>query len=426
MKAALALGCDDPADLDLRAQELLLSGPAQGLPDLAVRAAVRAGGPRPLAVRRRGARRAHHPRPHGRGRRQVAARHAGGGDRHLPRLQPRRHAARRDRHRAGHPLRRRRRRLLQPPARRADDGRRQRRQPRRGQPALRRQRLGASRRRRPTLGTKVEIKNLNSFRFVQKAIEYEIARQSAVVRDGGRIVQETRLWDADAGCTESMRSKEEAHDYRYFPEPDLPPLAHRRGRRRALAGGAAGAARRDARARSSRSTALPAYDAGVLTQSAALARFFEQTAAAAGNPKAASNWIMGELLRLLRASRRRRRALTTVTPDGARRADPARRRRHDQRPDGEGGLRDDVRVGPRARRDRHDRRPRAGERRRRGAGHRARGDRPRGRCRGAVPQGQAGGDRLPHRSGDEGGQGQGQPEARRQPAGARARAARMP
>ncbi len=164
-----------------------------------------------------------------------------------------------------------------------------------------------------TLGTKVEIKNLNSFRFVQKAIEYEVARQSAVVRDGGRIVQETRLWDADGGCTESMRSKEEAHDYRYFPEPDLPPLR--------IAGADLARWRAELpelpealRERLVAQYGLPAYDAGVLTQSAALARFFEQTAAAAGNPKAASNWIMGELLRLLRASDGDVGALTTVTP----------------------------------------------------------------------------------------------------------------
>ena len=163
------------------------------------------------------------------------------------------------------------------------------------------------------LGTKVEIKNLNSFRFVQKAIEYEVGRQSAIVADGGRIVQETRLWDADAGCTESMRSKEEAHDYRYFPEPDLPPLRI----------DPADLARWQAelpelpeamRERLVAQYGLPAYDAGVLTQSAALARFFEETAVAAANPKAASNWIMGELLRLLRASDGDVAALTTVTP----------------------------------------------------------------------------------------------------------------
>src|SRR6266852_3536980 len=74
------------------------------------------------------------------------------------------------------------------------------------------------------LGTKAEVKNLNSFRFLQKALEYEIERQSEVLEHGGRVVQETRLWDAAAGATVSMRSKEEAHDYRYFPEPDLPPL----------------------------------------------------------------------------------------------------------------------------------------------------------------------------------------------------------
>src|SRR5499427_10700378 len=74
------------------------------------------------------------------------------------------------------------------------------------------------------LGTKAEVKNLNSFRFLQKALEHEIARQVDLVGDGGRVVQETRLWDSAAGRTVSMRSKEEAHDYRYFPEPDLPPV----------------------------------------------------------------------------------------------------------------------------------------------------------------------------------------------------------
>jgi aspartyl-tRNA(Asn)/glutamyl-tRNA(Gln) amidotransferase subunit B len=164
------------------------------------------------------------------------------------------------------------------------------------------------------LGTKVEIKNLNSFRFVQKAIEYEIARQSALVRDGGRIVQETRLWDADAGCTESMRSKEEAHDYRYFPEPDLPPLVI----------DPAEIARWQAElpelpdARRERLVVqygLPAYVAGVLTQSAALTSWFERAAAAAGNAKVASNWIMGELLRLLHAADQGIAALTTITPE---------------------------------------------------------------------------------------------------------------
>src|SRR5262252_1668731 len=75
-----------------------------------------------------------------------------------------------------------------------------------------------------SLGTKAEVKNLNSFRFLQKALEHEIARQIDVVADGGRVVQETRLWDSAAGRTISMRSKEEAHDYRYFPDPDLPPV----------------------------------------------------------------------------------------------------------------------------------------------------------------------------------------------------------
>ena len=145
-------------------------------------------------------------------------------------------------------------------------------------------------------GTKTEVKNLNSFRHVQRALEYEIERQTAVLREGGRVTQETRLWDAADGRTVSMRSKEEAHDYRYFPEPDLPPL-------RIQPGWIAGI--REAmpelpdaqRRRFVDQYALPDYDAGVLTQTPALAAYFEATAAAAGNAKGASNWIMGELTR---------------------------------------------------------------------------------------------------------------------------------
>jgi aspartyl-tRNA(Asn)/glutamyl-tRNA(Gln) amidotransferase subunit B len=153
---------------------------------------------------------------------------------------------------------------------------------------------------RPTgsaaFGTKAEIKNLNSFRHVQRALEFEIERQTSVVSGGGRVEQETRLWDANLGRTVSMRSKEEAHDYRYFPEPDLPPLE--------VAAEWIDEIRRalpelpDARRR--RFVAqygLPDYDAAILTQSPALGVYFEETAAVAGNPKAASNWIMGELTR---------------------------------------------------------------------------------------------------------------------------------
>jgi aspartyl-tRNA(Asn)/glutamyl-tRNA(Gln) amidotransferase subunit B len=146
------------------------------------------------------------------------------------------------------------------------------------------------------LGTKTEVKNLNSFRHVQRALEYEIERQTALLRDGGRIEQETRLWDNAAGRTMSMRSKEEAHDYRYFPEPDLPPLA--------LEAAWIEEVRKtlpelpDARRRRFVTEYhLPEYDATLLTQSPALADYFETTAAAAGNPKSASNWIMGELTR---------------------------------------------------------------------------------------------------------------------------------
>jgi aspartyl-tRNA(Asn)/glutamyl-tRNA(Gln) amidotransferase subunit B len=146
------------------------------------------------------------------------------------------------------------------------------------------------------LGTKAEVKNLNSFRFLQKALEHEIERQTALVSNGERVRQETRLWDAAAGRTVAMRSKEEAHDYRYFPEPDLPPLHvdstlvdRYRAEMPELPD--------DRRKRLVSQYALPDYDAGILTASAALADYFEAAAKASGNAKAASNWIMGELSR---------------------------------------------------------------------------------------------------------------------------------
>ena len=145
-----------------------------------------------------------------------------------------------------------------------------------------------------TLGVKAELKNLNSFRHVQRALEYEIARQIALVSEGGTVDHETRLWDADAGRTVTMRGKEEAHDYRYFPEPDLPPLA--------LEPAWIEEVRRQLpelpearRRRFVEQYALPEYDASVLTTSRELADYFEATAAASGNAKASSNWVMGAL-----------------------------------------------------------------------------------------------------------------------------------
>jgi len=150
----------------------------------------------------------------------------------------------------------------------------------------------------PALGTKAEVKNLNSFRFLQKALEHEIARQIDVLSEGGRVVQETRLWDAAGGRTVSMRSKEEAHDYRYFPEPDLPAVvvdAARLERIRAAMPELPEARRRRFVERYS----LSEYDAAQLTQSRSLADFFEAAVAAGAAPKTASNWITGELARLL-------------------------------------------------------------------------------------------------------------------------------
>lgn len=144
---------------------------------------------------------------------------------------------------------------------------------------------------------------MNSFRFVQKALEYEIERQAALLDDGKDVVLETRLWDAKRGATFSMRSKEEAHDYRYFPEPDLVPLQispqwidEVRNTMPELAD-----AKRD---RFIRDYLIPEYDAVILTSSKHLADFFEKAIAAYGHgkekAKLVSNWMMGDLLRVLK------------------------------------------------------------------------------------------------------------------------------
>ncbi|MHB8072148.1 Asp-tRNA(Asn)/Glu-tRNA(Gln) amidotransferase subunit GatB [Desulfosporosinus fructosivorans] len=148
-----------------------------------------------------------------------------------------------------------------------------------------------------TLGTRTETKNLNSFSSVRRCMEYEVARQTRVLNAGENVVQETRTWDEGQGVTLTLRSKEEAHDYRYFPEPDLPPLvidrdwverirktlpelpAARRARLQALG--------------------LSAYDAGVITQEKAMADFFDEALTYYGDAKTLANWVMGDVTRLL-------------------------------------------------------------------------------------------------------------------------------
>ena len=149
------------------------------------------------------------------------------------------------------------------------------------------------------LGTKTELKNLNSFRFLQKALEYEIGRQTRTVQQGGVINQETRLWNPSDQRTIPMRSKEEAHDYRYFPEPDLPPLVVDNNWQKKIQSEIPELPETK-RKRFETQYSIPEYDAGVLTSTRALADFFEETARKSKNPKTASNWIMGDLLRDLR------------------------------------------------------------------------------------------------------------------------------
>ena len=151
------------------------------------------------------------------------------------------------------------------------------------------------------LGTRREIKNLNSFKFMQQAIDYEVRWQIDQIEDGHAIQQATVLFDPDTGETRAMRTKEDAADYRYFPDPDLPPLVIGRDWVERVKGEMAELPRVMAE-RFVRDYALPEYDATQLTQSKAVAAYFEATAKACGQPKLASNWIMGEVSRRLNAS----------------------------------------------------------------------------------------------------------------------------
>lgn len=150
-------------------------------------------------------------------------------------------------------------------------------------------------------GTKVELKNINSFKYVKDAIEYEIKRQTKVLTEGGKIYQETRLWNIDRGETAVMRSKEEAHDYRYFPDPDLVPLQLNEdwieGFRSSLPELPAVRTHRFIT-----EYGLPEYDAGVITTSKGMADYFESCLKLFKDPKTVSNWVMGELTRELNNS----------------------------------------------------------------------------------------------------------------------------
>lgn len=150
------------------------------------------------------------------------------------------------------------------------------------------------------LGTKAELKNMNSFRSVQRGIEYEVERQAEILDEGGRVIQETRSWDDGKGITISMRSKEQAHDYRFFPEPDLVPVVVDPARVEEIRSNLPELP--DARkVRLVNSHGLSSYDAEVLTASRAMADYFDQVVKLGADAKAAANWLMGDLSKHLNA-----------------------------------------------------------------------------------------------------------------------------
>lgn len=163
------------------------------------------------------------------------------------------------------------------------------------------------------LGTKTELKNLNSFRFIQKALEYEINRQCMVLEAGEKVIQETRLWDPDQNRTFSMRTKEEAHDYRYFPDPDLVPFSIESEMIHQIKAGLPELPEIKIE-RFIREYEIPGYDAEILASSRELADYFEACAGFFSHYKMIGNWIMGELIRELR-NHNRTVANCPVTPE---------------------------------------------------------------------------------------------------------------
>ncbi len=299
IRAALALDCDDPARVDLRAQELLLSGPAEGLSDLAVRSAAR---DRPAGSSRRAAPRVGITRVHLEEDAGKSLHHGFADSDRATYL---------DFNRSGVPLIEI---VTEPDLRSAadaaacfahlrdllvalgvNDGNME-------EGSLRCDANVSVRPQGSDGASAPRRKSRTSTRsgIVQKALEFEIARQSRVLAEGGRVRQETRLWDSDRGETSAMRSKEEAHDYRYFPEPDLPPLRVDDDVGRRDPSHAARAARGAQGARSSASYGLSDYDADVLVRLPGGADYFEAVVRAGASAKAASNWIQGEVRRKLK------------------------------------------------------------------------------------------------------------------------------
>jgi aspartyl-tRNA(Asn)/glutamyl-tRNA(Gln) amidotransferase subunit B len=152
-------------------------------------------------------------------------------------------------------------------------------------------------------GTRTELKNMNSFRNVQRALEYEVKRQQYLVENGEKIIQETRLWDDAQGATNPMRSKEEAHDYRYFPDPDLVPVMVDEAWVSQIRLGMPELPQAK-RERFINEYQIPAYDAGVLTADKALAEYYEEVVKLCGKPKMVSNWVMGDVLKFLNEDKR--------------------------------------------------------------------------------------------------------------------------
>ena len=262
--------------------------------------------------------------------------------------------------------------------------------------------------RRPgddVLGTPVEVKNLNSFRYLERALDHEIARQAAVLDGGGRVARETRLWDVAAGRTAVMRSKELADDYRYFPEPDLPPLAiapERIDAIRARLPELPDARRR----RLIAAYGLSEYDASQVAATPSGSRFFEEVASRSGNPKAAANWMTGELARRLNETGADIDSAGVTAEALAELIAPGRCGGHQHEP-GPAGVRRDVGQRAARRRGRRSRRADAHRRRRQARGDRARGGGRQPEAGGPVQGGQDAGLRLLRRAGDEGDAGPG-------------------